>query len=150
MASRNGRKIDSAAGGHYECLSLSFGIKNGPADFNRLMIQVLGNLCLVQIYFDDFYIAKDSFEKHLKHICIVIKKLSEANLKINLKKCNFFKKKLKILWLIVSKNCIMMVPEKFEIVKLNKTGRFRQKLSMCNSSLDYAVITVNSSRILQK
>ena len=30
----------SAAGDHYECLRLPIGLKNGPADFSRLMFQI--------------------------------------------------------------------------------------------------------------
>jgi len=76
------------------------------------MFRVLGNLSFVQIYFDDFYITSKSAEDHLNHLTIVIEKLKEANLKINFKKCNFIKKSIKILGHIVSKNNLMMDPEK--------------------------------------
>ena len=91
---------------------MAFGLKNAPSYFSRLMFRILGNLRFVLIYFDDFYIASKSAKEHLKHITIVIEKLKEANSKINFKKCNFFKKTIKILGHIVSKNNLMMDPDK--------------------------------------
>lgn len=39
--------------GHFEFIRLPFGLKNAPAEFNRLMTQILGDLPYVQIYLDD-------------------------------------------------------------------------------------------------
>ena len=111
----------STADAHNEWLRAAFGLKNAPAFFNRMMFQILGDLTFVQIYLDDIFIGSESEEKHLDHISIVIYRLKNAKLRINFKKCNFFKTSIKILGHIISENNVMMDPEKIEVVKNWKT-----------------------------
>ena len=51
--------------GHFEFLRFPFGLKNGPAMFNRLIREVLGILDYVEIFMDDLIIHSKSFEEHL-------------------------------------------------------------------------------------
>jgi hypothetical protein len=73
---------------------------------------VLGDLKFVEIYLDDITIHSASFTEHLEHIEIVMKRLYEANLKINLEKCTWCAKEVKILGHVVSRNQIKMDPKK--------------------------------------
>ena len=82
--------------GHWECLKLPYGLKNGPADFSRTMFMILGDLAFVEIYIDDIIVHSNSYEEHIEHIKIVFKRLKEANFKINPEKCNWFAKELKV------------------------------------------------------
>jgi hypothetical protein len=77
----------STPDGHYEWLRVPFGLKNAPADFSRIMYQILGDLPYVQIYLDDITIHSRSFNEHIKHLHVVCDRLREANLKINALKC---------------------------------------------------------------
>ena len=54
--------------GHFEFVRFPFGLKNGPAIFNRLIRTVLGKLEYVEIYFDDIIIHSKTFEEHLIHL----------------------------------------------------------------------------------
>ncbi|CAF1138823.1 unnamed protein product [Brachionus calyciflorus] len=105
----------STPDGHYEFLRLPFGLKNAPADFSRIMHQVLGNLNFVEIYLDDITVHSKTFDEHLSHLEIVFKKLREADLKINAEKCTWCAQSLKVLGQIVSKNDISMDPAKIEV-----------------------------------
>ncbi|MBW0592440.1 hypothetical protein O181_132155 [Austropuccinia psidii MF-1] len=54
------------------------------------------------IYIDDIIICSDSWSLHLKIIARVLHKVSEVNMKISLKKCNFGFEELKALGHVVS------------------------------------------------
>ena len=45
-------------------------------------------------YLDDVIIFSETAEQHLKHIQIILTRLKEANLKLKISKCAFFKKEL--------------------------------------------------------
>ena len=107
----------STPDGHYEFLRLPFGLKNVPADFSRIMHQVLGNLNFVEIYLDDITIHSKTFEEHMSHLKIVFDKLREAKLKVNHEKCTWCSRSLKLLGHIVSENTISMDGSKIEAIK---------------------------------
>ena len=107
----------STPDGHYEFLRLPFGLKNAPAEFSRIMHQVLGNLKFVEIYLDDITIHSKTFDEHLSHIKIVFDKLREANLKINHEKCTWCAKSLKILGHVISEDTISMDVDKLRVIK---------------------------------
>ena len=102
---------------HWEFVRCPFGLKNMPSDFSRIIFLILGDLPFVQIYLDDFLIHSETFELHLSHITTVMKRLEDANLKLNLEKCTFCAEKVKILGHIVSFNKIEMDPAKIATIK---------------------------------
>ena len=75
----------------YEFRVMPFGLCNAPSIFQRLMELVLAGLrwdiCLA--YLDDIVVFGHTFEKHLQRLRIVLSRLWDANLKLNLKKCQF-------------------------------------------------------------
>ena len=81
--------------GHYEFLRLPFGLKNAPAEFSRIMYQILGDLNFVEIYLDDITIHSADFDTHFKHVGIVFNRLQTANLKMNRSKCEWFNTSIK-------------------------------------------------------
>jgi len=80
----------------------------------KILNQLLFKICLV--YLDDVIIYSDSFEGMLNRLGQVFVRLRSANLKLNPKKCffffNFFKKEIKYLGHVVSKERIKTDPEK--------------------------------------
>ena len=83
---------------------LPFGVKNAPLYFQRTMNNVLkeglGEYCLV--YIDDIVVFSDTFEKHIKHLNKVFHMLDKVNLKVNIEKCNFALKQLRLLGKVVN------------------------------------------------
>lgn len=98
---------------------MPFGLCNAPATFERLMEQILagllGDTCLV--YLDDIIIVGKDFDDHLKKLEQVLSKLRDANLKLNPKKCSFFKRKVNYLGHVISSDGIQTCPEKISAVK---------------------------------
>lgn len=100
--------------GHYEFNRMPFGLKNAPATFQRLINTVLkeeiNRICVV--YLDDVLIFSTSFSEHVGHIHTIFKKLSEANLKIQINKCNFFSKETQFLGHVLTPEGVRPNPTK--------------------------------------
>lgn len=78
--------------GQYEFLKMPFGLANAPAVFSRLIQMTLGKVCKdIALYLDDVMIPTLTVEEGLSLLERVLQLLSEANLKLNLKKCSFLK-----------------------------------------------------------
>ena len=93
-----------------------FGLKNLPFQFSKIMRHLLKGIKNVEHFIDDIGIHTDTLDHHVTVVNSVLERIYQSNLKINLEKCLFFKKEVKILGHIVSKNKIMMDPVKIKSV----------------------------------
>lgn len=102
--------------GHFEFIRMPFGLKNAPATFQRAMNHILGDLigkcCLV--YLDDIIIFGSSLQQHLDNLNKVLQRLIQANLRIQLDKCEFLQKQCEFLGHIVSEDGIKPNPNKID------------------------------------
>lgn len=105
--------------GHYEFCRMPFGLKNGPATFQRVMDNVLkdliGKSCLC--YMDDVIIFGTSLQEHIVNLNFVFKALKESNFKIQLDKCEFLRKELTFLGHVVTNEGIKPDPKKIQAIK---------------------------------
>ena len=82
---------------------------------NRLLEEYLDDF--VVIYLDDILIFIDrTYEEYIEHIRKVLTKLIEEDMMLKLKKCEFFKNKIKYLRHIISGKGIQMSPDKVKAI----------------------------------
>ncbi|KAG0930503.1 hypothetical protein G6F57_011821 [Rhizopus arrhizus] len=86
-----------ANGSLYEFTCLPFGVVNGPSSFMRFMHGVLRGVKNTMVYLDDVIIYSKTKEQHVQDLRNVLTKLDQYNLKISLKKCQFFQQEVKFL-----------------------------------------------------
>jgi len=76
--------------GHFQWRFLPFGLRNAPATFSRLVVKLLKGLEKFSgAYLDDIIIYSDTWEEHLQHLNAVFKRIREAGVTLNKKKCEF-------------------------------------------------------------
>ena len=77
--------------GLYSYTRMSFGLRNTPSTFQRLMNRVVGGLEGCAVYLDDAVCYADTWDTHLGRIRALFERLLAANLTVNLAKCEFAK-----------------------------------------------------------
>ncbi|XP_063904729.1 uncharacterized protein K02A2.6-like [Zophobas morio] len=124
----------SAHRGIYQMNRPFFGIKTAPSEFNRILDQILQGLEGTLSYFDDIIIHGSSLEDCKKRLINCFERLKTYNLQINRGKCDFFKKEIQYLGIIISYNQISNIPSKHSC-DLDLTGTYSQKNNKYIASL---------------
>ena len=76
--------------GKFEFAVMPFGLRNGPAVFQRLMDRLLHeDLAFSRVYIDDIAVFSASWEEHCLHIAQVLDRLRKAGLTANESKCQW-------------------------------------------------------------
>lgn len=75
--------------GLYEFPYMTFGLRNAAQTFQRFMDGLTRDLDFCQVYLDDILIASRNLEEHLKHLRELFRRLDNAGVVINAKKCVF-------------------------------------------------------------
>ncbi len=75
--------------GQYEWLTSPMGLLGCPASFQRLMEKLMDKIENVIVYIDDLLIHSKTHDHHLVILDIVMTRLAENNMKINIAKCFF-------------------------------------------------------------
>ncbi len=109
----------STPAGHYEWLRLPMGLRNAPLTFQRmvntLFAGVTGNGLFV--YLDDLIVVSKDLDSHLEKLSLVFQKLTQADLKVKLTKCEFLKSHIEFLGHLIDGDGIHTMDSKITAVK---------------------------------
>ena len=102
--------------GFFEWNCMPQGLKNAGASFQREMDNLLREHLGVRacVYMDDIIVYSKTEEDHIKDLKIICNLIRSADLKIKLKKCEFFKNKIEYLGMLIENGTIRPAPSKVE------------------------------------
>lgn len=108
----------------------AFGLTNAPATQQRLVDMMFGPEFDLKVfaYLDDIVTVSSTFEDHVSLLNSILEKLKQANLTINIDKCQFFRSQLKYLGYVVDMNGLRTDPEKVEAILNYPTPTCRKDL----------------------
>lgn len=87
-------------GGQYEYLKMPFGLKNGPAVFQRFVTNIFRDMIEegeIIIYIDDILIATNGVEENLRILKKLFERMVQWGLTVKLRKCHFLQKQVNFL-----------------------------------------------------
>jgi Reverse transcriptase (RNA-dependent DNA polymerase) len=98
---------------------MPFGLVNAPATFQRAMDIILSEVRWesVIVYLDDIIVFSRTFADHLKHMGVVLSKLSEAGATLKFSKCHFFRRSVDYLGHIILPHKLQVLEKNFEAIR---------------------------------
>ena len=106
--------------GTWQFKRLPFGLKNACAAFNarlRTMERNNGLSEFVAGFFDDSTVHSKSVDDHIQHLRALFAVFRKYRLKVNLRKCHFFKELLQVLGHCVSAQGVSVNPDKIRAIR---------------------------------
>uniref|UniRef100_A0A8C7WMF3 Gypsy retrotransposon integrase-like protein 1 n=2 Tax=Oryzias sinensis TaxID=183150 RepID=A0A8C7WMF3_9TELE len=103
--------------GRYYFRRLPFGIASAPEHFQNRMSEVTNSLEGVVCHMDDVLVWGRTQEEHDTRLHVVLKRLQEAGISLNVEKCELSKQEVIFLGHVISANGISPDPSKTEAVK---------------------------------
>ncbi len=99
----------------YNCLV--FGVASSPAIFQHIMDNLLQNIPHVAVYLDDIVVTGRTEEEHLQNLDQVLKRMSDAGLRLKRSKCVFQAPSVTYLGHRISAQGLLPVEEKVRAIK---------------------------------
>ncbi len=146
--------------GSYKYHVMLFGLTNGSTFYqhymNDVLFEYLHQFC--QVYLDDIIIYSKTLKKHKRHVRLVLNRLREAGLQIDIDKCEFHVQKTTFLGLLVSIERLKMNSRKVQAVvdwpTLNNLTQMQFFIGFCNFYRrfikDFSKIVRSMVRLTQK
>jgi hypothetical protein len=105
--------------GHYEYVTLSFGLTNAPAAFQSVMNKLFSKHLykFVMVYLDDILVRSKKAAEHDHHLRTVLDILRDTKLTVAIHQCKFYQPEVLFLGHIVSGNGVKTDPAKVQAVR---------------------------------
>ena len=105
--------------GLFQYTRMPFGLSNCPATFQRLMQNIFRDemFVILLVYLDDILVFSRTLQEHLTRLETVFEILQKYGLKVQLKKCSFFRREVTYLGHRVSEDGLSTDPDKISVVK---------------------------------
>jgi hypothetical protein len=130
--------------GLLEFTQLPFGLRNGPAVFQRVMNKVLAKFLwfFVLVYIDDIVVYSQSFDNHVRQLDQVLQAIAGANITLSPPKCHIGYQSLILLGQRVSRLGISTHQEKIDSVDAMKPPTRVKELQMFLGFVNYFAIYI--------
>ena len=104
---------------HFEYQVMPFGLGNASATFQAYINKALRGLvdAICAIYLDDILIYSQEPAEHWRHVELVLQRLHDFQLYVNLKKCQFNTTRVEFLGFIVSTEGVTMDPDRVATIE---------------------------------
>ncbi len=102
----------------YKYLMMFFELIDESSIFQNFMNDILMNYLdeFVIIYLNDIIVYNNNKKKHVQHVRKILQRLREANIQVDVNKCQFHIIETKILRMIINRDDIKMNFEKIRII----------------------------------
>ena len=114
--------------GQFEFLRMPFGLTTAPQSFQRAIEKLFKDEPDIFIYLDDLLIANESLDDHYRLLLKVNKIVQDNNIKVNIRKSEFFKTTIKYLGRVISNGTEKADLSDFNSPKLEKEPSNRSQL----------------------
>jgi hypothetical protein len=122
--------------GQYEWLMSPMGLLGCQASFQRLMEKLIDRIGNIIVYIDDLLIHSQTHEQHLINLDIVMTRLSENNIKINVSMCFFVSTEVSYIGFRLTPQAIKPGKEKLKAVEKAKIPATKEEIKsfvgLCN------------------
>lgn len=100
--------------GLHQFTRMPFGWRNGPPEFQRAMQEILAPFLwlFALVYIDDIVVFSKTFDKHEKHVDLVLRAISKAGLTLSPPKCHLGYTSITVLGHLVSRLGLATTAEK--------------------------------------
>ncbi len=102
----------------YKYLIMFFELINESSTFQNFMNDTLMNYLdeFVVAYLDDIIVYSNSKKEHIQHVRKILQRLREANIQVDVNKCEFHTIETKFLDMIINRDEIKMNFEKIRVI----------------------------------
>lgn len=102
--------------GLYRYCRLPEGIASAPALWQKAMDQVLQGIPHTQCYLDDILVTGSTDQEHLQNLALVLQRLEQANLRLNVNKCAFMQDSIEYCGHVIDAKGLHPTQEKVEAI----------------------------------
>ncbi|XP_024892655.1 uncharacterized protein K02A2.6-like, partial [Temnothorax curvispinosus] len=102
--------------GLYRPTRLMYGVASAPAIWQRIIENILKDIPGVVVFLDDIRVSGKNVQDHLSKLRQVFTRLQKCNIRINVKKSEFFKDQIQYCGYVIDKNGINKAPDKIDAI----------------------------------
>ena len=136
----------------YRFVGTPLGLVPASNFFQRTMMKILSDLPFASCYIDNVVIISKDFESHLSHVKQVISRLTDNGIFLNIGKCNFLRREMRLLGHVVTPQGISPDPDKVTAITewpLPRTAKQIQRfVGMVNFLRDHLPLVADHLAVL--
>ncbi|XP_058827953.1 uncharacterized protein K02A2.6-like [Topomyia yanbarensis] len=123
--------------GLYQPTRLMYGVSSAPAIFQREISQILRDIPSVSVFLDDIKITGPDDQSHLQRLGMVLRRLNEYGMRVNVAKCEFFVDQIEYCGFVIDKEGIRKMKKKIDAIQEMPRPRNREQVRAFVGLINY-------------